>query len=359
MRGEPGRPRILVTGAGGFIGGRVFEALMQSDPWEPIPSVRRWATAARIGRHPVDPIQCDLLDPEQVRAALEGVHAVIHCAVGDRKATVEGTHNLLAACVERRITRVVHLSTIDVYGRAEGVVPESNPLSRTGREYGDSKIEAEEVCRKFVELGLEVVILRPTIVYGPFSDLWTLEFAQRFRDGDWRLPREVCQGRCNLVYVDDLVRACLQALSAPGVSGEAFNINGPDEVTWQEYFDALNHAMGLPPLPSPSPAGSRIGSSLTAPVRTVVKLVYRRFEGLALRLYKRSDAARRVMKGVERSLRKMPSGAEFDLYGRRAHFPWIKARALLGYEPVVPLDHGVHMSALWLRHHGQVEPRGR
>lgn len=124
----PDPVRVLVTGAGGFIGGRVVEALFQTPGLEPVPSLRRWSTAARIGRLPLDPVQCDLLAPDQVRAAVDGVEAVVHCAVGDRAATVQGTRNLLEAALEAGVRRVVHLSTIDVYGRAEGTVTEASPL---------------------------------------------------------------------------------------------------------------------------------------------------------------------------------------------------------------------------------------
>ena len=349
---------ILVTGAGGFIGGRVVEILVQLNYPDVRPSVRRWATAARIGRYPIEPIQCDLLDIQSVRQAVAGIEYVIHCAVGDRAATVEGTRNLLQAALDANVRRVIHLSTIDVYGQSEGVLDETAPLTRTGREYGDTKIEAEEICKQFHAAGLEVVILRPTIVYGPFSDLWTLEFAEKFVKQAWMLPKESCQGRCNLVHVDDLVHSILLAMKAEEVSGEAFNVNGPDDVTWQTYFEELNRALGLPPLPSPGSSPSRIISSVVAPVRTTVKWTFKKFEPMAMALYKRSRAARTLMKWTESMLRKVPSSAEFDLYSRQASFPADKAGRLLGYHPAVSMEQGVRTSARWLSHHGVVAPSG-
>lgn len=343
---------ILVTGAGGFIGGRVVEVFLELGHPDVRPSVRRWATAARIGRYPSEFVQCDLLERESVRRAVQDVDYVVHCAVGGRDATVEGTRNLLEACHAAGVRRVVHLSTIDVYGRAVGTLDEESPLLRTGREYGDTKIEAEEICRQYHEKGLEVVMLRPTIVYGPFSDLWTLEFAEKFVKGAWMLPRESCQGRCNLVYVDDLVQGIVRALSAEGVSGEAFNVNGPDDVTWQTYFEALNRALGCPPLPSPGASPSRMISTAVAPVRSTVKWAYKTFEPLAMALYKRSRAARKLMKWTQGALGRVPSSAEFDLYSRNIDVPIEKARRLLGYRPAVDMEHGVEMSARWLSHHG-------
>ena len=351
------KPTTLVTGAGGFIGGRVVEAMLELGDREVLSGLRRWSTAARIGRYPIGPVQCDLMLPEQLLEVLDGVDSVVHCAVGDAHVTVEGTRNLLQAALERGVRRVVHVSTIDVYGRAEGTVTESSPFVETGREYGDSKIQAEKVCLEYQAKGLEVVILRPTIVYGPFSELWTVEPAERLASGSWLLPREACAGICNLVYVDDVVRAILLALDAPSkVSGKAFNVNGPDEVTWQEYIDTLNAALGLPPVRPPAAAASRTRTTLVAPIRGLVKTAFTQFQAPILALYQKSRSARRLMKWVRSTLQRVPSQAEYDLYGRKVVFPTDRAREDLGYRPLVPMTEGVAASVQWLRHEGVVRP---
>lgn len=354
----PEKSTTLVTGAGGFIGGRVVEAMLELGHKEVVAGLRRWSTAARIGRYPIDPVQCDLMQPAQISEVLEGVDSVVHCAVGNATVTVEGTRNLLQAALERGVRRVVHVSTIDVYGRADGTVSESHPYVETGREYGDSKIQAEEVCQEFVNKGLDVVILRPTIVYGPFSDLWTVEPAERLASGNWLLPREACLGTCNLVYVDDLVRAILLALDAPPtVSGRAYNVNGPDNVTWQEYIEALNSELELPSIEPPAAASSRTRTKLVAPVRALVKSTFSQFEAPIMSVYQKSRAARRLMKWVQSTLRKVPSQAEYDLYGRQVAFPTERARDELGYRPLVPMAEGVSTSVQWLRHEGVVRSR--
>ena len=353
------RRSILVTGAGGFIGGRIVEILMHSERFQVVPGVRRWSSAARIGRYPVDPAMCDLLDRGQIRSALAGVDFVIHCARGDDAYTVESTRNLLEEAQVAGIRRVVHLSTIDVYGVPTGVVTEEHPLVRTGRPYGDSKITAEEVCREFVANGLGIAILRPTIVYGPFSETWVSNFATRFDRGTWSLPREACQGLCNLVYVDDLVRASLLALEADGVEGEAFNVNGPEIVTWQAYFDRLNHALGYPPLPQPSSMRSRVSALAADPFKKLAKATMSRFQEPIMRVYKNSRRARSLMKGMEAVLRKAPSPAEYGFYSRSATFTVTKAAKLLGFVPSVSVEDGIRFSADWALHEGVANRRGR
>lgn len=351
-----GEARTLVTGAGGFIGGRLVEALLQVEDRTPVAGLRRWSTAARIGRHPLDPVQCDIMRPDQLADVMAGVDDVIHGAVGNRTVTVEGTRNVLQAALDAGVRKVVHLSTVDVYGRATGRIDEEYGFRETGREYGDSKIEAERVCAEFVDRGLDVVILRPTIVYGPFSDLWTVEPAQRLATGSWLLPREACGGTCNLVHVDDLVRASLLALDAEGCAGRAYNVNGPDRPTWQDYVEALNAALDLPPLDPPAPASSKARTTAIEPFRRAVKAVYFRFEDPIMRLYKGSRTARRAMKWLQGSLQKVPSPAEYDLYGRVVDFAGEKAARELGYTPRVDMAGGVASSAAWLRHEGVVRP---
>lgn len=343
--------RIVVTGAGGFIGGRLVEALLQHpEVGRVVPTVRRWSSLARIGRYPIEALHCDVLEPLSVGAVAQGVDTIVHCAVGGRAATVQGTTNVLEAALAHQVRRIIHISTIDVYGRAEGTVGEDHPLQRTGREYGDSKIEAEEACRAFVERGLDVVILRPTIVYGPFSDLWTLQFAERLHRGNWTLPASACQGTCNLVYVDDLVSAVLLAVDADVSPGSAYNVNGPDRVTWQEYVEALNAGLGLPTLQPPAEGQARLKTRLMEPIRQVVKRGYATFEEPVQWVYKRSRPARRFIKSVEGLLRSVPAPAEYDLYGRVVDFPTHRAHTELGYCPSIDAQSGVRQSVAWLRH---------
>lgn len=345
--------RIIVTGAGGFIGGRLVEALMQHpECGRVVATVRRWSSLARIGRYPLEAVHCDVLRPRSVTDIVSRGATIVHCAVGNRAATVDGTKNVLAAALAAGVRRVVHISTIDVYGRAQGLIGEDQPFQRTGREYGDSKIEAEEVCQGFVDRGLEVVILRPTIVYGPFSDLWTVEFAERLKSGNWTLPASSCQGTCNLVYVDDLVRAILLSLDADVASGSAYNINGPDRITWQGYVDGLNQGLGLPPLEPPTEDRARLKTRVVEPFRQIVKRGYAAFEEPVQWIYKRSRPARGVIKSVQGLLRSVPAPGEYDLYSRVVEFPTDRAEAELGYRPTVTAVEGTRLSVAWLRHEG-------
>src|SRR4051794_40956687 len=89
------REKILITGAGGFVGGRIVEILHEISPGSVRAGVRRWSSAARIGRLPVEIVACDVRSAESVRAAMTGATAVVHCAHGDESTNVEGTRIVL------------------------------------------------------------------------------------------------------------------------------------------------------------------------------------------------------------------------------------------------------------------------
>lgn len=342
---------VLVTGAGGFIGGRIVEVL-HARGTRVIAGVRRWSSAARVGRLDVEIRQCDVTNETLLSSALEGVSHVIHCAVGDAATTVNGTERLLQASERHGVARVVHVSTIDVYGQEAGEVQEDAPLQPTGAVYGDTKIEAERACRAALARGLPVSIIRPTIVYGPFSKLWTVEFALRLQQRPWPFPPALSSGICNAVYVDDVAQGALRALRRPEAVGEAFNINGGDWPTWYEYFSQLNAALGLPPIEAGSPGGSTLRARLVAPLRASAKFALRHLEPQIMQVYKRSTIARAAMKRVEGVIRAAPTSGEFRLYSRTATFPTTKAERLLGYTPSVTLSTGIDLSARWVRHSG-------
>jgi len=346
---------ILVTGAGGFIGGRIVEVVHTLGVGEVRAGVRRWSSGARIGRLPVKIVMCDVNDSGSVRQAMEGVTHVVHCAVGDRDTTVNGTRTLLEVALDAGVKRVVHLSTVDVYGTPTGEVLESHPIAVTGRPYGDMKIEAEGVCRELAARGLPVTILRPTLVHGPFSATWTIQFAQKVQSRPWLVAEADARGTCNLVYVDDLVAAVVKALDADVPPGAAFNINGPEQLTWNEYFHALNDALGLPPLQMRPQARTRIHSLAVQPLRKTAKLALARFQPQIMSLYQRSDTARTLIKRAEHVIRTTPAPADFTVFSRVASYSAAKAHDILGYEARFTLERALPLTAAWLKHSGFVQ----
>jgi nucleoside-diphosphate-sugar epimerase len=348
------KPVILVTGGGGFIGNRFVEVIHLTGFGRVRVGVRRWASAARAARFPIDIVLCDVLDGGQIAAAMRGVDVVVHCAVGDERVIVEGTRNVLEAAACNQVSRVLHISTAEVYGaNVSGRVDETRPCTTTGSPYANAKSEAERLVWEYSSLGLPVTVFRPSIVYGPWSEVWTAALAERLRSGRWRRYERYGEGTCNLVYVDDLVAAALSSIHADGAAGQAFNVGGGDLVTWNEYFDRFNRAMGLPPLEARSAQGTKAKSLAAGAVRTTAQLVLRRHRTILRDLSDRGGWVSAAITGLKRWVNTNPSSTELDdLYSRQAIYDWSKAARLLGYRPAFNLDRGLRHSVDWLRYAG-------
>ncbi len=347
-------PRVLVTGASGFLGGRVVEKLLLSGRMSPVATIRSWTRASRIARHPVDIRLCDITDPAQVLAATEGVDAIIHCAkTDDRESIVGGTRNLLDAAKQHGISKFVFLSSAEVYGPdVSGNILESISIAPTGRLYGDAKLEAERVCHDYVSQGVGASILRPSLIYGPFSSSWSMNLAKRLQSGNWGLFEGDGDGVANLIYVDDLIEAMLTCVEKNAARGEVFNVNGPDRVTWNQYFRDFNEALELPPLQTISQGKSRLRTNVMGVVDRVSDMILGRYEDKIMEIYLRGGLACKIMKRIKGELDSTPTSDELgDLYQRKAVYDDAKLRDLVGYEPKYDLALGLKLTIDWLRLH--------
>jgi nucleoside-diphosphate-sugar epimerase len=166
--------RVFVTGASGFIGRRLVPALRRRGheptalllPHEPEAA----ASGARVARG-------DVTDPASLAGLLDGQDAVCHLAgaVGYgqtfavcNRVNRDGTAHVAAAAARAGARRLVHMSSVSVYGRVPDVaIDEDFPLRKIGDPYGDTKIDAERILAAHRDAGaLDVTILRPTVIYG-------------------------------------------------------------------------------------------------------------------------------------------------------------------------------------------------
>jgi nucleoside-diphosphate-sugar epimerase len=254
--------------------------------------------------------------------------------------------------LEKGIRRFVHLSTTEVYGNVTGEIDETSPLSYTGNDYNRIKIDAEKACWEYAKKGLPLIVIRPSIVYGPFSKNWSVRFAIMFTTGKWSIYENYGEGKCNLVYIDDLFEAILKTLDHEKAVGNAFNICGPEVITWNEYFRKYNAKMGLPPLKTINAGQANLRSAMMQPVRSIGGIVRDHFLGPAKKLAETFEFVDRLMRQTEHAVKSTPSPDELKLFNKAAVFSCKKAMELLEFKPAISVDEGLERTQAWLRHQG-------
>ena len=241
---QPGTA-VAVTGATGFIGRRLVERLAEQDVTVTA-LMRSAASGARLECIGAKTIKLDLSDSWSTRAALQGIEVVFHCAYDwDNEAwNLAAMRALIPGCRANGVRRLVHLSSFVVYQTpADGEVTEDSPEDTSDAGYAYTKRQLErEILGAVREVSFPGTILQPTIVYGPYSQPWTLNPADMLRYGTVVLP-DRGEGICNAVYVDDVVSAMIIAAQHPRAVGERFLISGPGRTTWNQFYEEMARAV--------------------------------------------------------------------------------------------------------------------
>jgi nucleoside-diphosphate-sugar epimerase len=263
------KQRIVVLGAGGFVGRRVIAALAASDWAQPVATIHRSPAALPAG---VERIGVDATVEAGLERALAGATGVVNCVTGTYETIVAGANALFAIAARSTAKlRVVHMSSMAVYGSATGTLDENAALRGDLGPYSAAKVEAE---KRAADAG-NVVCLRPGIVYGPTSPQWCeligrLLLARRL--GDLGIAGD---GICNLVHVDDVARAALLALRTPGIEGQAFNLGLPFALTWNDYFLRYAKALGAVPVRRIGPTRLMLELKVLGPTLKIAEIVTR------------------------------------------------------------------------------------
>ena len=255
--------KVLVTGSTGFVGSRVVE-LSEEREWDVVPVVRK---ASQI--QPNSFIASSIDTSTDWSGSFEGVECVVHCAarvhqmseteqdalIAYRDINTLGTLNLAKQAAEAGVKRFVFVSSIKVNGEfSEPNLPFEPNLKNTPQDpYGLSKYEAEvELAKLSKETGLEVVIIRPPLVYGPGVKANFLSM-MRLIDKGLPLPFGAIKNQRSLVYLDnlsDLIITCCEHPSAPGYT---FLASDDQDVSTTQLMQTIAHAMGKSPRLIPIP----------------------------------------------------------------------------------------------------------
>jgi nucleoside-diphosphate-sugar epimerase len=244
---------VLVTGGTGFIGSRLVEKLVVEQRAHVRVLVRNFARAARIARFPVEMIRGDLTDRQSIKCAVAGCAVVFHCAYDfsgtrdeQKRTGLEATGGLAEAVLTNHVPRMVHVSSFSVYDpMSDSELTESSHWPASRNWYVRMKRASERMLQKMHQReGLPVVVLQPSLVYGPYSPHWTMDIVTKLKTGIVPLVDDG-NGYCNAVFIDDVADALILAATQPECIGKTFLISGEQPVTWKQFYGAYEEALGI------------------------------------------------------------------------------------------------------------------
>jgi NAD dependent epimerase/dehydratase len=267
MTEDLSKKKIIVTGAGGFIGSHLTESLINQG--STVRAFVRYNSRADIGLlNQLDPhvlkeievISGDIRDHHAVNQAIKGMDLVFHLAALISipysyhhprevvETNVNGTLNVLLACLENNIQRMIHTSTSEVYGSAIHVpINESHPLQGQS-PYSASKIGADKLVESFhLTYNLPSVTVRPFNTYGPRQSARAVIptiITQALENGSINLGS--LETKRDFTYVSDTVNGFLQAARSENSVGQTYNLGTGSEVTIGELAEIIIRLIGRP-----------------------------------------------------------------------------------------------------------------
>jgi nucleoside-diphosphate-sugar epimerase len=240
----------LVTGATGFLGGVLVRRLAAE-------GVRVRALARRANRERfiagienVEIVSGDVTEAQRLHELAQGCDFIFHVAATlgasvakQRPVNAEGTRHVMQAAEDAGVKRVVHVSTIAIYGfPTGGIIREAAPPLPTRVPYNITKLEGEQVLIRTAKT-VPYSIIRPAMIYGPNSAMWTRNLFNLAK----RRPTLFVgdgSGRAHPIFVDDVVDLMVTLATHPRAAGEAFNCAPDPAPTWREFLGAYSRLAG-------------------------------------------------------------------------------------------------------------------
>jgi NAD dependent epimerase/dehydratase len=255
--------RVLVTGAGGFIGSQLCERLVELGA--EVRALVEYNSLGSFGwldespaRGELDAVLGDVRDPDAVRRLAEGVETLFHLAAliaipysyeaphSYVETNVLGTLNVLRGAREAGVGMVVHTSTSEVYGTARSVpIDETHPLQAQS-PYAASKIGADKLAESFhLSFGLPVATLRPFNTYGPRQSARAVipTIITQLLAGDTLALGNLTPTR-DFTYVADTVEAFVRIGDCPAAVGRVVNIGSGRELSIGELVERIEAVLG-------------------------------------------------------------------------------------------------------------------
>lgn len=257
--------RIVVLGASGYVGRHLIARLQSRADWRITGASRHrphdWPAGLSFQT-------IDATDAHALRALLAEADVLINGVSGAPQTIAASARALATALVQvprpdDAPIRLIHMSSMSVYGGAVGEITETHPLIAPGEaDYASAKALAESLLSAHANS----IFLRPGCIYGYDSPQWTQRPLQLLRAGRLGDLGENGDGHSNLVHIDDVMDAICAAIDAPtNARSQAYNLAMPDAPRWNVYFEKLALAAGIVPVRRISRRQFKLETRLLAP----------------------------------------------------------------------------------------------
>ena len=329
--------KILVTGATGFVGRKLIPHILD-EGHEVVALVRSTSNIEGLSKD-VEIREADLLDISSLEPIVQDVDVVIHLAAYFDfypssvdllyKVNVEGTKNLMSACVGTKVERFIYCSTTEVIGAVRFPPGNEDTELNPSFDYSKSKVLAEQIVHEISkDTKLDYIILRPTGIMGE-GDLYTaFEAIEAVNDGT--IPVIPGDGEKGLMYthIDDVVDGFIKAITSKSALNTTIILCPDQGITYNELFAYIAECCGVKPPKRKVPTSiAKLGIGLLSPIKNRGKTTF---------LWH--------MKTVQ-------SMDEDRLYDNS------RAKRILGWEPKVSMKEGLKHAIDWYFENGFLKKR--
>ncbi len=337
------KDNIIIFGANGFVGSSVAGSINKDFDLKCI--IRNKNSCSFLSNLGIKTTICNSLNYEETLNSIDESSIVINCINGDYNTLVNSTKNIARACIEKKAKKLIHLSSTDVYGNSKGLVDENSKMVGDRGDYSKGKIDSEKFLYSINDK-LQIVILRPGIIYGPGSVLWTNRIIERKLNG-FNLPKKTKLTLCNLTYINDLVESIKNACNYND-KNIICNIISDDQITWKEYYNAYDINTFNNKINFRNNIYLKLIVWIQVPIRIIAKPILKYFRFIVNIMYQKNKYSNTLLRTTQSGLKANPDSNELSLFMTQVSYSNIKSKNNLKIK-YTSFNKGLKETEAWIK----------